>query len=100
MTFDRSQRLSILRENAPAYVDMALVNIVREYPHMPWFVASGPESYRTHKAFHPAFYGCLDWHSCVELHWVSVRLLRLCPDRVNGAAARDELNALLTTENL
>ena len=100
MPFDQSHRLSLLGERAADYVRVALVNVVREYPHMPYFVATGPEDYRTHRAFHPAFYGCFDWHSCVEMHWAIVRLLRRFPDVGPGDEARATLGELLTEEHL
>lgn len=100
MPFDRDERLSILRRQAGTYVDVALENITREYPHMPYFVATSPESYQVHRGFHPAFYGSFDWHSCVEMHWVVVRLLRLFPDEVANDHARATLDALLTAENI
>jgi hypothetical protein len=100
MPFDQPQRTSILRERADAYVRVALAGITREYPHMPYFVATESADYRTHRERHPAFYGCFDWHSCVEMHWAVVRLLRLFPDAVPAAEARATLDGLLTEENL
>ncbi|HEV2067075.1 MAG TPA: DUF2891 domain-containing protein [Thermomicrobiales bacterium] len=100
MPLDQHQRLSMLRERAPEYLHVALTNITREYPNMPHFIATGPGPYPTHREFHPAFYGCFDWHSCVEMHWVVVRLLRLFPDAVPAQQARATLDELLTTENV
>jgi hypothetical protein len=100
MSFDQKERLSILRERATDYVRVGLANIMREYPHMPYFIADGPEDYRTHRTFHPAFYGCFDWHSCVEMHWAVVRLLRRFPEAVPEDEVRATLGALLTEENL
>jgi len=100
MPFDEEHRATILRERAGEYVRVALANIGREYPHMPYFVATGPESYATHRELHPAFYGCFDWHSCVEMHWAIVRLLRRFPDAVPAAEARATLDALLTEEHI
>jgi hypothetical protein len=100
MPFDRQHRAAILRERAAEYVQVALVNITREYPHMPYFIATGPEDYRTHRELHPAFYGCFDWHSCVEMHWVIVRLLRRFPDVDPAAEARATLGELLTAEHV
>ncbi|HEY7036821.1 MAG TPA: DUF2891 domain-containing protein [Thermomicrobiales bacterium] len=100
MTFDRDHRLALLRERAADYAQVALTNITREYPNMPYFIATGPGPYPTHRDYHPAFYGCFDWHSCVEMHWVLVRLLRLFPDAVPGDAARATLGDLLTAENI
>lgn len=100
MSFDQDHRLALLRERAADYVRVALTNVTREYPNMPYFIATGPGPYPTHREYHPAFYGCFDWHSCVEMHWVVVRLLRLFPDAVPGEAARATMNELLTEENI
>ena len=100
MAFDHSDRRSLLREHAAEYVAVALTNITREYPNMPFFVATGPGPYPTHREFHPAFYGCFDWHSCVEMHWAIVRLLRLHPDLPLASEARATISDLLTTENI
>ena len=79
MLFGREERLAILRERAEEYLAVALTNIVREYPVMPIFIANGPGPYPTHREAHPAFFGCFDWHSCVELNWVAVALLNHFP---------------------
>ena len=100
MRFDRQQRTTILRERAADYVRVALDGITREYPNMPFFIATGPGPYPTHREFHPAFFGCFDWHSCVEMHWAIVRLLRRFPQAVPAAEVRATLDGLLTEENL
>lgn len=100
MAFDQSHRLSLLRERVDSYLAISLANITREYPHMPFFIATGPGPYPTHREFHPAFYGCFDWHSCVELHWVIVRFLRLDPKASRADEARATLESLLTTDNI
>lgn len=100
MPFDSAARRTMLREQAGTYVNLALENVTREYPHMPIFIAESPDSYKVHRAFHPAFYGSFDWHSCVEMHWVIVRMLRLFPDDVPNRRARATLDELLTAANL
>jgi len=99
MEFAAAERLSLLRERAAAYTAVALESVTREYPVSALFVATGPGPYPTHRELHPAFFGCYDWHSCVEMEWAVVRLLRLFPEQV-PAAARDTLNALLTPEHI
>ena len=103
MTLDHQQRTSILHERAAGYVRVALDNVTREYPHMPYFVATGPGPYPMHRELHPAFYGCFDWHSCVEMHWAIVRLLCRFPEAVPiglAAEARETFGELLTEENI
>ena len=48
---------------------------------------------------HPAFFGCYDWHSAVEMHWALVRLHRHAPGEVAGAA-RTVLGRHLSADNL
>lgn len=40
---------------------------------------------------HPAFYGCLDWHSSVHGHWMLVRLLKTIP----AMQSREEILRIL-----
>jgi hypothetical protein len=100
MHFDNQQRIDLLRDQAASYLDVALESATKEYPHFPYFIAAGPDSYRLHRELHPAFYGSFDWHSCVEMHWVAVRLMRLHPERVPLDRAKAVLGELLTPENL
>ncbi len=100
MGFEREDRLAILRTEATSYVEVAIRTATTEYPHFPYFIATGPESYRLHREFHPAFFGSFDWHSCVEMHLVAVRLMRLFPDETAQTSARAALSELLTADHL
>jgi hypothetical protein len=48
----------------------------------------------------PVFYGSFDWHSCVEMFWLLVRLLRVAPGDVPASDIREALNARLTPDGL
>jgi hypothetical protein len=61
--------------------------------------APGDFPYRP-KDRNPVFYGALDWHSCVEMFWLLVRLLKTAPDDVPAAEIRGALDARLTTQGL
>ena len=50
--------------------------------------------------YHPAFYGCFDWHSAVHGHWMLVRLMRLFPELPEGNEIRQKLSQNLTKENI
>jgi len=90
----------VLAENAEAYARVALANIEREFPHSEGLHRSEPGTVPRPRDLHPAFYGSLDWHSCVEMHWVLVRLLRLEPARIPAAEARAALETHLSAEPL
>ena len=85
-----------LRRVASVYADVILEAVRQEYPHALHHTMTGPDDRPTPRQLHPAFYGCYDWHSCVEMHWALIRLLRLLPDSLDQAAARSTLRAHLT----
>jgi hypothetical protein len=45
------------------------------------------------KARTPVFYGSYDWHSCVEMHWLLLRLLRIAEGVIPAQEIRSVLNA-------
>ena len=93
-------RRRLLEPNAEAYVRVAMANIRREYPTYVAYYIEGPGPLRPPRELHPAFYGSVDWHSCVEMHWVLVRLLRLFPDLPVADDARTVLDERLTADAL
>lgn len=81
---------------APVYAP-AIIRVLRqEYPNQMQHIITGPEDRPTPRELHPAFYGCFDWHSSVEMHWVLVRLLRLAPDAFDPVPALRVLDTHLT----
>jgi hypothetical protein len=97
---DPESRRRALTELADPYLDVALRNITREFPVYPWFVATRPGVYPTHREAHPVFYGSFDWHSCVEMHWVIMRLLRLAPEAGLATRAAARLDELITLDGM
>ncbi len=93
--------LDILKDKAAAYAVVAVANIAREFPsllvHLMTRTGDFPArpSERT-----PVFYGSLDWHSCVEMHWLLVRLLRLTENCVPAGEIRGLLDAQFTADKL
>jgi hypothetical protein len=73
----------LLHAEAASYAQVALVNIRREFPSGMLHIMNAPGDfpYRP-RARTPVFYGSFDWHSCVEMHWLLVRLLRIAGDQV------------------
>jgi hypothetical protein len=100
MAVDNEWR-QILRANADGYARVALANIAREFPadvhHL--MTAPGDFPHRPRERT-PAFYGSFDWHSCVEMHWMLVRLLRHSGDLVPQAEIRAALDEHFTAAAL
>ena len=89
-----------LSQVASNYAESILHSIQLEYPNQMQHMMTGPDDRPTPREAHPAFYGCFDWHSSVELHWVLIRLLRLTPEAFDTTQAVTVLNAHLTKETL
>jgi hypothetical protein len=77
-----------------------LTNIVREYPNDLRHVMTNADDRPWPRDVHPSFYGSFDWHSCVEMHWLLVRLLRVAPDQVPQERIRAALDRHLAAEPL
>lgn len=83
---------------ADRFAKLALACLDREYPNKPERVLEGPADVRAPKDFHPAFYGCYDWHSAVHGHWMLARLLRATPGLASASRVRASLEEHLTAE--
>ncbi|WIX82165.1 DUF2891 domain-containing protein [Amycolatopsis carbonis] len=96
-----SRRETQLLARAAEYSAAALRNIRKEFPNdirsTMRFAGDFPNRPRD---LYPAFYGCFDWHSCVEMHWLLVRLLRTIPDAVPADDIRTALNEHFTADAL
>ena len=91
----------ILHGQAAAYARLALANISKEFPSLLIRMMTSPGDFPNRPADRtPVFYGSLDWHSCVEMHWLLVRLLRLAGPAVPADEIRAALDAQFTAEKL
>ena len=87
----------VLRAEAAGYARVALANIGREFPTDVHHLMTGPDDLPVRpRELTPVFYGSFDWHSCVEMHWLLVRLLRLAGDVVPAQDIRSALDAQFT----
>ena len=87
-------------DQANQFAKLARACIGRELPSSIQHVIHGPSDVRRPRELHPAFYGCLDWHSAVHGHWMLVRLLRTVPGLADAAQIRAALDANLTADNI
>jgi hypothetical protein len=87
----------VLEQNAAAYARVAMTNIGREFPNAVRHTMAGPGDFPGRpRARNPVFYGSFDWHSCVEMHWLLVRLLRTAAPWVPAAEVKATLDRQLT----
>ncbi|HST87605.1 MAG TPA: DUF2891 domain-containing protein [Ktedonobacterales bacterium] len=90
-----------LRANAAGYARVALENIGREFPADVHHTMHAPDDFpHRPRTRTPVFFGSFDWHSCVEMHWLLVRLLRQAGADVPQDEIRAALDAQFTAEKL
>lgn len=83
-----------LRSEAAGYARVALTNIKREFPSLIIHTMDKPGDFPFRpRARTPVFYGSYDWHSCVEMHWLLVRLLRIAANAVPAKEIKTALRA-------
>ena len=91
---------ALTRSEASHFAGLALKCVAREYPNKLDHTMNDGSEVQSPQALHPAFYGCLDWHSSVHGHWMLVRLLRTFPDLPEARQIRRALNQNLTAKNI
>lgn len=85
---------------ASAFCQVALANIGQEYPNKLDHVLNSAAELKSPRALHPLFYGSYDWHSCVHMHWLLVRLLCDFPSLPEIPQVRQTLDAHFTASNV
>jgi len=90
----------IAQRHARNFARLALDCVQRELPNSIAHVINDERDVKRPRELHPAFYGCLDWHSAVHGHWMLVRLLRTVPALPEAAEIRAALDANLTAANI
>lgn len=100
-TFVTNTMWDELRARAPEFAAVTLATTQQEFPNHIRHVMREPGDFpHRPRDIYPAFYGCFDWHSCVEMHWVLVKLVKDVPDVVPAAEIRAVLDEHLTAGNL
>jgi hypothetical protein len=96
-----SRRATQLLSRAGEFSAVTLRAVQQEFPNDIRSTMRFPGDFPNRPTdLYPAFYGCLDWHSCVQMHWLLVRLLRAVPGAVPAGEIRDVLHQHLTAEAL
>lgn len=88
-------------ETANKLVEMPLGCITKEFPNKTNHTSdSSVDHILLPHQLHPAFYGCLDWHSSVHGHWMLVKLLRAFPNLAKKEEIIQTLDRSFSKENM
>ncbi len=93
-------RLLLTQAGASHFASLALACMHQEYPNKLNQMLPDSDHLKEPHKLHPAFYGCLDWHSSVHGHWMLIRLLKQFPNLPEEKKIRRKLDQNLTAENI
>ena len=99
-TQEAEGRFMLTREGAEHFAALALKCITQEFPNKTQHVQIDSNDFQQPSGYHPAFYGCFDWHSAVHGHWMLVKLLKEFPNMAQAIAIREALGRHLTRERI
>jgi hypothetical protein len=85
---------------AAAFAKLPLRCEAKEFPYKTGITFSDSSLTGSPKNYHPAFFGCFDWHSSVHGHWMLVRLLKLYPGIASAGEIRQLFNTHFTAANI
>lgn len=87
-------------ELASRLAEFPLKCVDREFPYKTGVSYADTTFIKPPRDYHPAFYGCFDWHSSVHGHWMLARLLRLFPDLPQSSRIREVFDRHLTPASI
>jgi hypothetical protein len=96
----KAGKYELTAEGASHFADLPLSCMQREFPYKTGIAFPDSTLTGKPKGYHPAFYGCYDWHSSVHGHWMLVRLLKLYPAMARAGEIRERLRESLSAENI
>lgn len=92
--------LILTQEGASHFASLAFTCISQEYPNKTGHVQADASDMKQPSEYHPAFYGCYDWHSSVHGHWMLIKLLKEFPNMPEAAAIRKAIGNNITAQNI
>lgn len=93
-------QLQLTAAGAAHLASLPLKCMQQSYPYKTGVVFPDSSLVTAPKNYHPAFYGCFDWHSSVHGHWMLVRLLKSFPGLDKADLIRKKLTENLTAANI
>jgi len=92
--------LDLTAQGAAHLAELPLRCMQQEFPYKTGVVFSDSSLVINPRNYHPAFYGCYDWHSSVHGHWMLVRLLKSFPGMAKEKEIITKLSQNLTAANI
>lgn len=99
-THNSAGHLELTTDGAAHLSKLPLKCMQLEFPYKTGVVFTDTSLVTNPRNYHPAFYGCYDWHSSVHGHWMLVRLLKSFPTLPQHELILSKLQQNLTAEHI
>jgi hypothetical protein len=99
-THNSAGNLDLTIQGASHLAQLPLRCMQQEFPYKTGITFSDSSLVTNPRTYHPAFYGCYDWHSSVHGHWMLVRLLKSFPGLQQETEIRTKLSQNLTAAHI
>ncbi|SFE69813.1 Protein of unknown function [Chitinophaga sp. CF118] len=99
-THNNTGNLELTVAGAAHLAQLPLRCMQQEFPYKTGVVFSDSSLVTNPRNYHPAFYGCFDWHSSVHGHWMLVRLLKSFSALPQNQEIRTKLSQNLTAAHI
>jgi hypothetical protein len=96
----KESQIELTAAGASHFAKLPLRCAEKEWPYKTGITFADPTLITSPKNYHPAFFGCFDWHSSVHGHWMLVRLLKLYPSLPEAGQIRQLFNTHFTADKL
>jgi hypothetical protein len=87
-------------ETASKFSSLAFSCITNEYPNKISHTLESDKDIASPVELHPAFYGCYDWHSSVQGHWLLINLIKQFPDLPQRNQIIEAIDKNITEQNI
>ena len=95
-----NDQIVITQNGASAFAKLPLRCAEKELPYKTGITYGDSSLITAPKNYHPAFFGCFDWHSSVHGHWMLARLIKSFPGLPEEKQVRELFNKHFTTANI
>lgn len=95
-----NNQVTLTQSGASAFARLPLRCAEKELPYKTGIVYNDTSLITAPKNYHPAFFGCFDWHSSVHGHWMLARLLKNFPGLPEEKQIRDLFNEHFSVANI
>ena len=100
LTLQKEGIPELTRAGASVFAKLPMRCMEKEWPYKTGIVFTDSVLLEAPRNYHPAFFGCFDWHSSVHGHWMLVRLMKRFPGLKEETRIREIFNRHFTKENI